>query len=363
MSICIITLTGDRPLAFSLCQRWVLQQTRFQQERKDDQWIVVDDGKAQTPVPLNCEYIRREPKPHDPAHTLNINMLEALKHVKCDNVVIMEDDDYYAATYLEDMEKQLTNGDVVGIGHAKYYHLPSGGYSQQDNNGHASLAQTAFKSSMIPFVEACAKQNNSHYLDVRLWLGIGGVIKGGPIPDGGHRVGKNGWIFRDNNQYVGIKGLPGRPGIGTGHATESYGQKDINRTILKKWIPKDYQVYLDVLKTVPAEELNSRRVTMGTYIARKRGLVGNRLVEPGEKFAWDGPKGSWMDPVDGTPVELVVAKPQPPVQTDIYAAARELSKKHPSMLDHKHIPQSATAQPTPDVEAPKVIAKPTRGRK
>jgi hypothetical protein len=353
-SICIITLTGDRPLALSLCDKWVSQQTR-----KPDQRIVVDDGKIpMVPTPI-IDYIRREPKPHDPAHTLNINMLEALKHVKCDNVVIFEDDDYYAPTYLEEMERQLVNGDVVGIGHAKYYHLPSGGYSQQDNMGHASLAQTAFKASMIPFVESCAKQNDGHYLDVRLWLGSGGSITGGEIPPSGHRVGKNGWIFKDNNQYVGIKGLPGRPGIGTGHEKNTYGNKDTNHIMLKKWIPKDYQVYLDVLKTVPAQELNHRRVEMGWYIASKRGLAGKVLVEPGEKFYWEGPKGSWMDPVDGGPVVAVAAK-QPPPQTDIYAAARELSKKHPSVLDHKHIPQSAGAQqPT----AEPIAAEPAKGKR
>jgi hypothetical protein len=46
-----------------------------------------------------------------------------------------------------------------------------------------------------------------------------------------------------------MKGLPGRTGIGAGHKTTMYREKDgMDRAQLKVWIPKDYQVYLDVIE-------------------------------------------------------------------------------------------------------------------
>jgi len=85
-----ITLTGDRHLPFRLCYRWMLRQTIL-----PSQWIVIDDG--QSPLRWSeyagSDYHRREPRHSDPDHTIKLNMLEALKHIKYDNVLIFEDDD------------------------------------------------------------------------------------------------------------------------------------------------------------------------------------------------------------------------------------------------------------------------------
>jgi hypothetical protein len=57
-------------------------------------------------------------------------------------------------------------------------------------------------------------------------------------------------LFSDSDRplYVGIKGLPGRAGIGMGHNPAMYVARDTaDRRVLKQWMPKDYQTYLDAM--------------------------------------------------------------------------------------------------------------------
>jgi glycosyltransferase involved in cell wall biosynthesis len=225
--ITCITLTGDRPLAFALCQRWMANQNR-----RPGQWIVIDDGKTPlTPTPT-MQYVRREPRTDDPRHTLIQNMKVGLPLVKGEKVIIFEDDEYYAPEYIEEMSRRLDEHEVVGIMKAKYYHLPTGGYRNIQNTGHASLAETAFRASIIP--ELSGLWDGDPSLDLRLWGKIGL---------------SRGFLFVDTDKplYLGIKGLPGRMGM-AGYNPAIYPNKDsTDRAILKKWVPKDYQVYLDIL--------------------------------------------------------------------------------------------------------------------
>jgi hypothetical protein len=241
--ITVITPTGDRPLAFALLRRWMDQQTR-----KPDQWIVVDDGKA--PFIRDPEYrggpfqyIRREPRPTDPKHTLDLNMKAALPLISGGKILVMEDDEYYAPGYISEMSKHLDSFEVVGICRSKYYHLPSGGYQQIGNVGHASLAETGFRRSFIPSFARCIDNGIvAHWLDDQLWK----LVRDSK----GTTTKISSLLFVDTATplYVGIKGLPGRGGMGMGHQTRMYKTTDsADRAILKQWIPKDYQVYLDVI--------------------------------------------------------------------------------------------------------------------
>lgn len=236
--ITVITPTGDRPLAFRLCQQWMANQTL-----KPGQWIVVDDGKMPlTPTPA-MQYIRREPRPDDPKHTLDLNMRTALPLIKGSKILIMEDDEYYAPRYLEEMAKRLDQVEVVGIMRAKYYHLPTGGYVQIGNTGHASLAETGFRRSFLPVFEQCINRGIvPNWLDEQIWRTVNESKKAAReitsllfVDDGG-------------SLYAGIKGLPGRNGMGQGHNPAMYHNKDtIDRAMLKRWTPGDYQIYLDIL--------------------------------------------------------------------------------------------------------------------
>jgi hypothetical protein len=230
--VTLITPTGDRPLAFSLCQRWMARQTR-----QPDQWIVVDDGKVpMTYVPAGVKYIRREPKPTDPRYTLNANLQEAIPYITGDKILIIEDDEYYAPDYVRTMSNKLDTSEVAGIMMALYYHLPTNGYSQLANTCHASLAETGFRRTFLPELTELVKDSGETYLDIRLWKRA-------------MELKKATCLFQDDADtlFVGIKGLPGRKGIGMGHDKRTYGSFDKTKNIIRKLIPRDYDVYLDVM--------------------------------------------------------------------------------------------------------------------
>ena len=237
--ITAITPTGDRPLAFRLCQQWMANQTR-----KPDQWVIVDDGKVpmvpdldwyNATMPGVALGIRREPRPDDPQHTLVANLKAAFPLITGNKILIMEDDEYYAPEYIAEMARRLDSHEVVGIMKAKYYHLPTGGCFQIGNRSHASLAETGFRRSFLPELEKLWDGDTS--LDMRIWKKADG--RGRLFDD------------RDKPLYVGIKGLPGRAGIGAGHNPELsiyHNSKDTpDRATLKAWAPKDYPVYLDII--------------------------------------------------------------------------------------------------------------------
>jgi hypothetical protein len=166
--ITVITPTGDRPLAFALCQKWMAAQTR-----QPDQWIVIDDGKVPAVPTMPMQYIRREPKKSDPKFTLGVNLKKALPLVTGDRIMIFEDDDYYAPQYIETMNRMLMEHVIAGITNAKYYHLPTGGYYQNHNTKHASFAQTAFRSSILPAVKEIVDECQTPFIDIDLWAKFG----------------------------------------------------------------------------------------------------------------------------------------------------------------------------------------------
>jgi glycosyltransferase involved in cell wall biosynthesis len=244
-TISVITCTGDRPLAFSLCQKWIEQQTV-----KPNQWIIIDDGfipmiKPDLPYVV---YIRREPKPSDIKPTMILNIKQALKLLTGDKIIFMEDDEYYTSKYIEEMSKRLDQYEIVGIGRSKYYMIGSNSYHHHANMGHASLAQTAFtKAFMSDFLNVL--EGNS-FIDIRLW----NIVNPGMVhlkETGKHEYiseDGRGYIFEDKEGlYVGMKGLPGRPGIGAGH--KALGNIDIDKNILKEWVVKkeDFEIYNNLL--------------------------------------------------------------------------------------------------------------------
>lgn len=252
IKVTVVTLTGDRPAAFALCRRWMEKQTR-----QPDQWLIVDDGKEPLSPDINalagCDYIRREPLPDDPRHTMIINMKEAVKHIKGDLIIIMEDDEYYAPRYIETLVEKLAQYEVVGIGRSKYYHMSSGAWMQDCNMDNASLAQTAFRASFMP--EFCALLDGNQYVDMRIWKHVGrtDVLRWNKQCKISEQIIQDrGYIFDDGSQnlYVGMKGLPGRFGICWGHSGSHphYTEKDTaDRDVLKRWLGEDYQYYDQVL--------------------------------------------------------------------------------------------------------------------
>lgn len=242
--ITAITLTGDRPEAFALCRKWIEKQTV-----KPDQWIIVDDGKHPVERPTGTDYVYRKPTPGEPRFTMLLNLKMALSRIKGDKILIMEDDEYYHPKYIESMVERLGPYQIVGIGHSKYYYLPTGGYIAHDNMNHASFAQTAFDKTVVPMLEHLLDRKNM-FIDIDLWSKFAseGYYRQGLCSVFGN-VNK-GLVFRDLYPclYVGMKGLPGRSGIGIGHNARTYTKHDIpDRKLLKQWVAEDYHDYLNLI--------------------------------------------------------------------------------------------------------------------
>ncbi len=236
--ITFITPTGSRPLAFSLCQNWIKNQTL-----QPDLWIVIDDGKTPTKPVISLReilYLRRNPSSTDPKHTLLVNLQKALPYIKGDKILFIEDDEYYAPKFAETISAKLDEHEVVGINNARYYYLPTYASCRVGNKKHASLAQTAFRKSFLREFSRLVDAETGA-LDMKLWKVITATNRG--------------HLFLDDAEplYVGMKGLPGRRGRGGGHTSGSWRYQqsflDANKRLLRYWIPDDddFKVYLDLM--------------------------------------------------------------------------------------------------------------------
>lgn len=227
--ITLITATGGRPEAFQLCYEYV---RRFPWDGIK-QWIVVDDGVVPslevTSVPgMIVTYIRPNPLWEPGQNTLARNLLLAFPEVRFDMVVFIEDDDWYHPTYLLEVARRLDRFDLVGERNAHYYYLPFRRSRVMPNRSHASLCQTAMRSELLPcFTIICRQSVN--YLDVKLWEACPGRQ-----------------LF-DSKLCVGMKGLPGRPGLGMGHRLDTYlqmGKPDPDLRTLTEWVGADTPAYI-----------------------------------------------------------------------------------------------------------------------
>jgi hypothetical protein len=228
--ITLITPTGDRPEAFALCEKYMRRQTT----NLDIQWIVIDDGADVTNCTMGQEIYRLPPIIGE--HTLGRNILYALPHVRGDCILFIEDDDWYRADYIDVMASKLKEGyDCVGEGKAKYYNVRCNGYDVYKNSTHASLCQTGMHVAAIEKL-LLAIEREKRWIDLHLWKQI-----------------KNSHIFFDYGLCVGIKGMPGRKGIGQGHV-EKFSNIDKDYAILKQWIGEDYLDYIN-LSTIKSDDM------------------------------------------------------------------------------------------------------------
>jgi hypothetical protein len=222
----LLTATGCRPEAFALTERMMARQTYTGPVR----WIIVDDGEQAQPVTFSrpgwmLEVLRPEPfwKPGD--NTQGRNLLVGLNAVDKDaRLVIIEDDDWYASDWLEVCNTYLDRASLVGETKARYYNVAQRVGRQLNNVGHSSLCSTAMRGEAINvFRRAC--QVKQQFIDIDLW-----------------RRHRDALLF-PGNRVVGIKGMPGRGGIGMGHKQGFNGQRDPMGTLLREWVGSDAEWY------------------------------------------------------------------------------------------------------------------------
>lgn len=222
--VTLITPTGGRKYQMRLCEMYVRRQ-RLNGIRM--QWIVVDDF-ADSTLDYQCtDIIHRHPFWSDGQNTLGLNILAALDRIESDICLFFEDDDWYREDYVDYYYSNITqhNYDIFGQGRAKYYNVRNGNHMIHNNTKHASLAQTGIKTDILIANRSIFEREEKFY-DLHLW-----------------RVSRNSFVTPISDRCIGIKGMPGRAGIGMGH-NRQYGTKDMHgRPMLQQWVGDDWRKY------------------------------------------------------------------------------------------------------------------------
>lgn len=232
--ITLITPTGERSAQLELCKRWMRQQS-YQGEVL---WIIVDDGKIPTASIIEDDFrknwkihkIYPDVKWEEGMTTQCSNLKHAMDYVKgviTDLIFIIEDDDYYSPNYLQEMVNRSGEYYMIGEIPTIYYNLFEKAWYNNRQKTHTSLFQMAFKPVLSEiFINILNK--NCLYIDIQFCKSIN---------------------FRnlftvEKPLALGIKGLPGRGGIGSGHKISPRYKYDPSFKRLKYYLGDDYIYYL-----------------------------------------------------------------------------------------------------------------------
>lgn len=227
----LITPTGNRFLQFSFC----VQFMQNQDYSGNVTWVIADDGQEKIETPSiknwNIIHIKRAFKP---GNTQGANLVDALKHCPADSkILIIEDDDFYSNRWLSIMSEKLESCDLCGETRTRYYNIINFTYRQNNNSGHSSLCSTGLHNADAYKIlnDICHKK--PRFIDIHLW----------------HNFKGKKCLFNDTN-IVGIKGFPGKKGIGSGH-NGLRNKDDIECSILHKWVGDLWaKKYIDAIKDI-----------------------------------------------------------------------------------------------------------------
>jgi hypothetical protein len=219
--VTLITPTADQPKGMALAEWYMNRQTV-----PFDQWIVADDGEQPANLTMGQDHVVR-PRQHEGARSLAANMLAALPLVRNGIVIIIEHDDWYAPNHIEVCLQQLRDHSAVGSRLQRYYNVDNQHFRVMTNIGSA-LCNTALRAPLIPMLAQAAQRafdRNAIGLDRLFWDSVGGHV-------------------HDIHTVVGIKGLPGRVGLGIGHKppNEKWAH-DPDLAQLREWIGDDVKYY------------------------------------------------------------------------------------------------------------------------
>ena len=227
--LALITCTADQPTGFALCEHFMQRQTVRGQLQI--QWVVVDDGKEPARCTLGQTYIRRSrEKSCSPAQSLCRNLTLGLNHANAERYAIIEHDDFYGPTHLEDLIVGLVGVDVCGAGSRCYYNVARRCYKHV-RDGAPALCQmglTPRKKSLLLDVTRAMDRRNWWGIDAAFWRRV---------------------LMKERRELVrgsvvGIKGLPGKPGIGYGHRPPKSWRRDPDGTKLRELVGVYADLYL-----------------------------------------------------------------------------------------------------------------------
>jgi hypothetical protein len=212
---------------------WMIRQTYMGKVT----WIIVDDAYPRTTDKVltyfrdNWDIIKVYPEPPWQGQNTQARNIDAGIKVITERfnredikaIFIIEDDDYYRPVYLERMMANFGNYHLIGETNTIYYNVSHRRYITNPNNIHASLFQTAFTYDAIPYLN---ESLHAKFIDCVLWQKV-----------------VNRHLFYENVLAVGMKGLPGRAGIGAGHSRAMNMRADPGMNYLKALIGEDAKYY------------------------------------------------------------------------------------------------------------------------
>lgn len=201
-----------------------------------ERWIVVDDCReTPTKCTLGQDRLESQMQWEPGINTQRANLDTALTDTALPGqyLFVIEDDDYYSPHYLEEMMRVLDAvGGVVGLSNSPYYHLQIPGFRQMQNYRHASLSQTGVHPQYVELLYK-AVHSGQYYIDIDFWK----TLSAKRVPTA---------LISDLPLSVGIKGMPGRVGLGAGHSRKGYSV-DRELKFLKKWLGEDHNHYVKYL--------------------------------------------------------------------------------------------------------------------
>lgn len=195
-----------------------------------DQWIVVDDGLEHATLTMGQTHIKRKRVEEGP-RSLAMNLLAGLPLVRGDALLIFEDDDWYSPDHIQVCMSRLHAGiKATGSNWQRYHNVSNRHWIIMRNKGSA-LCNTAILADLIPQLTQAARdayQTNRKGIDQLFWTRLPQTVTD----------------CHDIDTVVGIKGLPGRKGIGMGHQPpDRRWTADPRLDKLREWIGADAELY------------------------------------------------------------------------------------------------------------------------
>jgi len=175
-------------------------------------WIIVEDGNNYSDAAYllkakgwDVQVINLEDMGKEISFSRNLAVaLEKLEEQKNDicKILFIEDDDYYKNNYISKMTKELDEYDAVGLSRVIYYHI-RGYYAKLSNVFHSSLCSTGIRTYLLDKVKEAMKKEDV-FVDLKLWE----ILR------------KENFKIKmiDEPLCIGMKGWPGKHGIGRGHS-------------------------------------------------------------------------------------------------------------------------------------------------
>jgi len=203
-NVAVITCTGDRQQAAKFNKYYMDRQTA-----KGFGWYLIDG----------------------PGTSYDLNLYRALArlHPNVEKILIVEDDDWYSPKWVEHAADALDEVKIYGLRPITIYDVRTPSYTTYGEVKHASLCTTAFTRDLLQLFMDCIDKVTARWLDAFFWANA----IGNNIP---HRLDDPKDV---GDLVVGIKNMPGRPGLGYAHGGEGFAHEDAAFTHLEKLIGQE----------------------------------------------------------------------------------------------------------------------------